>query len=297
MNKSLKQLVEFKTKDEFVVTAVLTTVEKKTDQIYYNTPIIIQVHGVLGNFLTRGTPRLLPPALFDVGIHSLSINSRMAHMGQIIDSAIFDETFYDIEAAVTFLVKRGFHRIFILGYSLGANITAYYASINTHTNVKGIILEGCSYSLPESQKARLAKWNSIPNYDDIYESAKHLLAPDPRRSENDRIFVVYRAWGPSFNPIDCEMFSYKTWWFMRSPHAENAKTYKIIDQVKIPVLFVNGKNDDIVESWEPKELKKILERAGNDQVKLKLIPEAKHDCMENPKVMINTIINWLKKLK
>ena len=154
MNISRKQLVTFKSKDGFKVNAVLTVSKKRNEKQFFNSPIIIQVHGVLGNFLTRGTPRLLPPALFDVGIHSLSINTRMAYVGQITESAIFDETINDIDAAVKYLVKLGFHRIFIIGYSLGANITAYYASINKHRNVKGIILEGCSYSLPESQKAR-----------------------------------------------------------------------------------------------------------------------------------------------
>lgn len=297
MNISHKKLVNFKAKDGFEVNAVLTICKKRNEKELYNTPIIIQVHGVLGNFLTRGTPRLLPPALFDVGIHSLSINSRMAHMGQIIDSAIFDETIYDIDAAVRYLVKIGFHRIFILGYSLGANLTAHYASVNTHRNVKGVILEGCSYSLPESQKDRLQKWNSIPCYEDIYEKAEHLLSPNPLKSINDRIFVVYRAWGPTFNPIDCEMFSYKTWWFMRSPQAENAKTYKLIDKIKVPVLFINGKNDDIVFAWEPKDLKKILERAGNSNVKLRFIPDAKHDCMENPKATISAISGFVKKIK
>ncbi|NIP31938.1 MAG: alpha/beta fold hydrolase, partial [Candidatus Dadabacteria bacterium] len=110
---------------------------------------------------------------------------------QILDSAIFDETIFDIEAAVKYLVKLGFHRIFIIGYSLGANLTAYYASQNKHRNVKGVILEGCSYSLPESQKERLQKWDSIPSYDDIYENAKQLLSPNPLKSKNDRIFVVY----------------------------------------------------------------------------------------------------------
>ncbi|NIP38784.1 MAG: alpha/beta hydrolase [Candidatus Dadabacteria bacterium] len=297
MNISHKKLVTFKAKDGFEINAVLTICKKRSEKELYNTPIIIQVHGVLGNFLTRGTPRLLPPALFDVGIHSLSINSRMAHMGQIIDSAIFDETIYDIDAAVKYLVKLGYHRIYIIGYSLGANITAYYASVNKHRNVKGVILEGCSYSLPESQKERLGKCDSIPSYDDIYEKAKHLLLPDPLKSENDRIFVVYRAWGPTFNPIDCEMFSYKTWWFMRSPQAENAKTYKLIDKIKLPVLFINGKNDDIVYAWEPKDLKKILNRSGNKNVLLRFIPNAKHDCMENPKATISAIKGFIKKMQ
>jgi pimeloyl-ACP methyl ester carboxylesterase len=297
MNISRKQLVTFKSKNGFIVNAVLTVCKKRNEKQFFNSPIIIQVHGVLGNFLTRGTPRLLPPALFDVGIHSLSINTRMAYVGQITESAIFDETIDDIDAAVKYLVKLGFHRIFILGYSLGANLTAYYASSRISRNVKGIILEGCSYSLPESQKTRLEKWKSIPNYEDIYDTAKHLLGSNPLKSENDRVFVVYRAWGPSFNPIDCEMFSYKTWWFMRSPEAENAKTYKLIDRIKIHVLFINGKEDDIVALWEPKELKKILTRSGNNNVRLRLIPEAKHDCMENPKATIAAISNWLRKIK
>ena len=297
MNRSHKQLVSFKSKNGFEVYAVLTVSKKRNEKEFFNTPIIIQVHGVLGNFLTRGTPRLLPPALFDVGIHSFSINTRMAFLGQIMESAIFDETINDIDAAVKYLVKLGFHRILILGYSLGANLVAYYTSLKNSNNTKGIILEGCSYSLPESQKARLEKWESIPNYEDIYESAKHLLGSDPQKSKNDKIFVVYRAWGPTFNPIDCEMFSYKTWWFMRSPEADNAKTYKLIDKIKIPKLFINGKNDDIVEAWEPKELKKILTRSGNNNVKMRLIPDAKHDCMENPKATIAAISNWVRKIQ
>lgn len=297
MNRSHKKLVYFKSKDGFEVSAILTISKKRNDNELYSSPIIIQVHGVLGNFLTRGTPRLLPPALFDVGVHSLSINTRMAFMGQIMESAIFDETINDIDAAVKYLEKLGFQRIFILGYSLGANLVAYYTSLKNSNNTKGIILEGCSYSLPESQKARLEKWESIPNYEDIYESAKHLLGSDPQKSKNDKIFVVYRAWGPTFNPIDCEMFSYKTWWFMRSPEADNAKTYKLIDKIKIPIFFINGKNDDIVEAWEPKELKKILTRSGNKIVKMRLIPDAKHDCMENPKATIAAISNWVRKIQ
>jgi len=179
MNRSHKKLVYFKSKDGFEVSAILTISKKRNDNELYSSPIIIQVHGVLGNFLTRGTPRLLPPALFDVGVHSLSINTRMAFMGQIMESAIFDETINDIDAAVKYLEKLGFHRIFILGYSLGANLVAYYTSLKNINNIKAIILEGCSYSLPESQKARLDKWKSIPNYEDIYESAKHLLGSDP----------------------------------------------------------------------------------------------------------------------
>ena len=300
IDKSGKRIITFTSADGFEVNALLTLVNKKNSRSILNTPILIQVHGVLGNFLARGTPRLLPPGLLEKGINSLSINTRMAFMGQIFGYGVYEDTIEDIDAAVSYLEAQGFTRIYVLGYSLGANLVAYYCSLRNRSNItkiKGIILEGCSYSLPESQKSRLDKWSSIPSYDEIYRNARNALGPDPKNYKNDRVFVVYRAWGPSFNPVDCEMFSYKTWWFMRSPEADNAKTYKHIDKVKNPVLFINGKEDDIVSLWEPRDLKKILDRAGNKNVKLRYIPGAKHDCMENPGVTLTAVANWIKKIK
>ena len=63
-------------------------------------------------------------------------------------------------AAVDVLVKEGFRKIIILAWSLGANISVYYAVNEPHPNVRGLILEGCSSSLPESNKNRLKKWNN-----------------------------------------------------------------------------------------------------------------------------------------
>ena len=37
----------------------------------------------------------------------------------------------------------------------------------------------------------------------------------------------------------------------------------------------------------------ILNNAGNTDVQLTFIPDAKHDCMENPSATIDTLIEWL----
>ena len=107
------------------------------------------------------------------------------------------------------------------------------------------------------------------------------------------MFIVYKAWGNSYDPVDIEIFSYRTWWFMRSPEADSAKTYKHISKVKVPVLFIHGENDDIVDHWEPEKLKEILNESGNDNVVLTYIPDARHDCMENPKTTTDVITSWL----
>jgi len=297
MQKITKQrnLLTFTTSDGFEVNALLVTPNFGTESELFENPIIINVHGVLGNFLARGTPQILPPALLAKGLSTLSINTRLGFLGQIMGDGIFDKSDQDIEESIKVLVDMGFKNIYILGYSLGANLSVYYTTKSKDKNIKGLILEGCSYSLPESQKKRLERNNSIPQYEDIYKRARQILGPDPRNEINDQIFIVYRAWGDTFNPVDIEMFTYRTWWYMRSPEAIFAKTCDLIDQVKVPILFIHGEIDDVVDPTEPKDLMDILQKKGNKEVELVYIPEAKHDCMENPEATIAAITDWISK--
>ncbi|MBF8302351.1 MAG: Hydrolase 4 protein [Candidatus Dadabacteria bacterium] len=291
-----KNLISFQTKDSFQLDALLLLSSSDNKEDIINTPIILYIHGVLGHFLARGTPRLLPQALLEHGINSFSVNTRMAFMGQIMGVGIFDDIINDIDASLDLLKKEGFSKIFILGYSLGANLVAYYASKKSDPCIHGLILEGCAFSLPEAQKKRWDKWNSEPSYDEVYRKAKEILEPDPYKSSKDQIFIVYRAWGPTFNPFHIEIFTYKTWWFMRGPEAHNAIAYKLISKIKAPILFLQGENDDILEPWESKELANLVREAGNSNVTVKYIPKAMHDCMENPDEIIKAIVDWISQL-
>jgi alpha-beta hydrolase superfamily lysophospholipase len=288
-----RKLISIESKDSFLIHSLLVTGEFEKSEDLYNTPILIMVHGVLGHFLARGTPRQLPLMLVERGINSFSINTRMAHLGQVLGRAIFDLSVYDIEAAVEFLKKEGFANIFVLGFSLGANIVAFYAADKPEGEVTGVILEGCAYSLPDSQRRRWNKWGSIPSYDEVYKRAGEILGPVPITSPEDRIFLVNKAWGDTLNPFHNEIFTYKTWWFMRSPEAKNAKTYLVIPRVKIPILFLQGQNDDILADWECKELARLAIEVGNSFVQVEYIPGAQHDCMENPEATVNVIISWI----
>ena len=291
-----KSLLTYKTEDGFEVNSLLVTPEFESEEDLYESPIIINLYGVLGHFLTRGTPVRLPPLLKEKNISTLSVNTRMAFMGQIMGDGIFPDTIHEMKESVNILRKEGFRNIFMLGYSLGANMAVYYASKTGSFGIKGLILEGCSYSLPYSQQRRLEKNRSIPSYEAIYLKAREVLGANPEKKKNDQVFIVYRAWGDSFNPVDGEMFTYRTWWFMRGPHAYHAKTCEIIGDVKIPVLFIHGAEDDIVDVWEPKELKDIMNEAGNEDVTLRYIAGAKHDCVENPEESIETIGEWVSEV-
>lgn len=63
-----RRLLTYNAPDEFEINALLTTPEFKSEEELFKKPIIINVHGVLGNFLARGTPQILPTVLLEKGI-------------------------------------------------------------------------------------------------------------------------------------------------------------------------------------------------------------------------------------
>ena len=122
-----QELIRFRTRDRFLINSLLITAESHRKEEILDIPILLQIHGQLGHFLARGTPRLLPHALVERGFNTMSMNTRLAYAGQITGQGIFDDTIKDIDAAVEFLTREGFKNIFILGYSLGACMAAYWA--------------------------------------------------------------------------------------------------------------------------------------------------------------------------
>ena len=123
-----QQLLRFRAQDGSLITSYLATRVSAENNRLREVPILIEVHGLLGNFLSRGTPRLLPLALLERGFSSFAINTRLAYAGQMNSRGIFDDTKLDIDAAVNFLRQEGFRNIFILGFSLGASMVLNWAA-------------------------------------------------------------------------------------------------------------------------------------------------------------------------
>ena len=142
--RSRQQLLRLRANDGFLINGLLLRCDAAENRDGGDRPILLQIHGSLGHFLARGTPRLLPHVLAERGIDSLSINTRLASAGQIDGSGVFPDTSRDIDAAVGFLAETGFRRIYVLGYSLGACMVAHWAAQSSHPAVKGLVLEGLS---------------------------------------------------------------------------------------------------------------------------------------------------------
>ena len=292
-----QKLYRLRTQDGFSISGHLVGREGVLTKDHSDIPILIGVHGLLGHFLARGTPRLLPYALRKQGVWSFSINTRLAYAGQMTGKGIFGETIHDIDAAVTFLTNEGFQNIFILGYSLGASMVINWGANRQEPNVRGLILEGVHYSIPNTHKKRLAKWESTPTYEEVYARAQAIFGSNPDHSPNDETFVIYQARGPSRKPGDDEIFTYKTWWHMMGPEASAAMAHRHIGKVKIPMLLWRGEHDPLIEAWEGEELARIAREGGNPQVRTRTIPHAGHDCMDNPEAMLKEIVSMVSAVR
>lgn len=288
-----QDLMRFRAEDGFLVTALMVTPDFREMEEIRDIPILLQIHGSLGHFLARGTPRLLPQALSELGYSSFSINTRLANAGQMTGQGIFPDTIKDIDAALAVLMQQGFRNIFMLGYSLGASMVTHWARNRDHSSVRGFILEGCLYSSAASQRKRFEQWGATPGYEEVYARAKKILGHNPYNSENDETFLVYQSKGPSHQPINDEIFTYKTWWFMAGPEAHAAMAHEHIGKVTAPVLMMRGERDHMVEAWELGALADLLRASGNRQVRAIEVPNAGHDCLENRAVMLREIVQML----
>lgn len=234
--------------------------------------IIIHVHGFLGNFLD-GSQRFLPPILAKAGYSSISINTRMANFGLFFGFGIVDDTIPQIDGVVRYLGEMGYEKIIVSGYSLGGGVVFRYLSEKSRGPdseetdlLKGVIALATPYSIPDSIRRRWNKWGSEPSYDEVYEEAKVILGDDPHGSKQDRTILVFRARGDSYRPEHTEIYTYKTWWFLAGPEAAAVKSCEQIEDIKLPILLIQGWNDAFVKPEETHNLAQIAIDGGNDDV-------------------------------
>ncbi len=169
-------------------------------------------------------------------------------------------------------------------------MVAHWAAQSSHPAVKGLVLEGCPFSIPDANRLRWKKYGSSPSYEEAYARAREVLGEDPYNSAEDEIFVAYRCKGPTRQPGDDEIFTYKTWWFLCGPEAYGTMTHRHIGKIALPMVIMRGDADPLVESWVPEALGAIVRDAGNEKVRVVTIPGAHHDCMENPEAMVDEIV-------
>ena len=82
-----------------------------------NTPVVLRLHGLLGNLLDE-TEHFLPYRLAQAGHPSLTMNTLLANLGLFFGFGVLTNTMVQIDTACEFLKQQGYQRIVIAGHGL-----------------------------------------------------------------------------------------------------------------------------------------------------------------------------------
>lgn len=260
---------------------------------------VLVVHGSVGNYIS-GIPRRVSMGLAQDGFTVLAINTRLANYGAIFGTGLLHLTPYDLDPAIEALRRRGFERIVLLGYSMGATIVTHYQALRHPPEVVGLCTVAHPASLVNSLRRRWERYGARPGYIEVLHRAREALgadpSPHPRDDEGDEIFVVERASGPTDSPAHCEIWTHRTWWFSRGPGVEHLMSRSRIEHVRVPVVFVQAGSDEMIAPDEGDMLARFARAGGAPSARVVVIGGAGHTFRGVEAEMVQACIAWLEEL-
>jgi len=129
------------TKDELEHIGVLS----KSDSTTHPEECFLLIHGSSGNFYGAMNLALIDhfgKSGYDVASFNTRGHDLIARYGDKFYGNAFDilsECYYDIDAAIKFLVQSGYKKVHLYGHSMGAVKVLYYGAKHPNTNVVSII--------------------------------------------------------------------------------------------------------------------------------------------------------------
>ncbi len=106
---------------------------------------VVLVHGVEA-YWYAGPPMFLAGRLAGRGYAAMGYNG--VHSGESFRSSEFESAVKQVGAAVEFMKKRGFGKIFLAGHSLGTPIVEYYQGDQPDAAVKALAVYGPHINIP-----------------------------------------------------------------------------------------------------------------------------------------------------
>jgi dienelactone hydrolase len=253
---------------------------------------VLVVHGSVGNYLS-GIPRRVSFGLGNAGFTVLSINTRMANYGVFFGGGLMHQTPRDIAPAVAYLRRVGFKRVVLLGFSLGATMVTHFQALREPEGVVGVCTLAHPASLPGSLRRRWEHFGSQPGYDSVARLARARIGEDPEDPRNDRILIVRRSRGATDEPLDAEIWTYRTWWFSRGPEAPHAESRLRVGEVSVPLGLFQAGEDELVMDSEGGLLSALARQGRAPSVHLHTIEGADHVFTGRDQQLVEAVSDWL----
>lgn len=293
------QFIEFDTKDGLTLPGLLYEAENKRAVVIY-----LHGNGSSSVFYDEFKNRIFAKVLAQKGISILYFNNRGAHFikklyvrrGKEEERKYFGMAYekikdciIDIDAAIVFLKKQGYHKFYLAGASTGANKICVYNFYKPQNNVEKYIL--------------LCGGDDVGIYYDMLGKSKFwkLLKESKKKIKNKKGEEIIKEMLPN------KFFSYIGFFDIANPDGDYNifPFYEILRKIKLskkplfrhfksikkPTLVVYGDQDEYV--WG--DVPKIVEILKSYQPTLiyRIIKGADHGFKNREKELAKTMADWL----
>lgn len=232
-------LVSTVTKDNLYLHGLLIEGDKEK-------PAIIHIHGFQGDFFTNEFVMSIAREFKKNNVTFLTVQTRGTGIeselytttpskGKVIGSSfeLLEEAYIDIDAWIEFIQKKGYKNIVLEGHSLGTmKIVRYLFEGNNKEDIKKLILLAPFDIIQLAKQSTKGKWE------------EYLKIAEQKVEEGKGIEIIPNEF------LDAKM-SYQTYVshhkktdfeYMFAFHDKSYK-FPILNQIKIPVKVIVGKND------------------------------------------------------
>lgn len=280
------ELVEIVTKDKLVHQGIFFTPPKHTKKA------LLWVHGLTGKFY--GNLKLMNLfakhcekygmgfAAFNNRGHDIISNFKKTDGTRVTIGAggeLFEESVFDIEASVAFLVGQGFSEIILVGHSTGANKVCYYAATNLDPRVTGIVLAG-----PMSD--RLSRNTDKEQYDKNMTMLKMLIDEGKGAALITKVggfpMTANRLWSLLAPNTKEDIFNY----------GDTKNTLSDFGTIQKPLLVVFSENDETADR-PITTIKNVFDtHTASKNFKSIIIPDTTHSYEGKEVEFVKIVVSW-----
>ncbi len=254
---------------------------------------IIYLHGMTGNFYWKDFVSLLSDIAAKNKIGLLSFGNRGAGViskfhtrqgkGKTFGTNLerFENCIMDIDASVSFMKKRGFKKIFLVGHSTGCQKAAYYMAKKNDKRVAGIIL------LAPADDFNIAKRDYGSKVKKLLQLSKKMIAA----GKGDDLMPKYSKGIPysaqRLNSVldlkrpEARIFNYDL-------------DLEFVRKIRVPMFAVFGSREEYA-IIKPKEMLEKIKSAARAPCETLLVNGANHSFKGKEKKVSDAVVNWVKK--
>lgn len=286
---SLRRII---TKDGIELVGLLYEPVTKTDKV------LVHVHGMAGNFYENKFLDFIANTLTSNDISFFAFNNRgcelvkdltkvengKRNIVRIGDSyEKFEESVFDIDAAITYAESKGFTEIHLSGHSLGASKVAYYVAEQKDIRLKSLIF------LSPADMVGLAKADK--NYQRDIDTAKKMIAESKGRD-----LMPFIVWDENYLSADAYM----------SIGNEESKVaifnfydpndaLPVLGEINIPTLTIMGKKDGALTISIEDTMDRVKRAMINSpKVETNILGEADHGYNQHEQQLADAINQWIQ---